>query len=87
MLTQRAVHQAHCLRVKQAMAHCRHGVEFLLEVFLNTQSDKVVPSTKYGKEYKHKDWCVSRVKVANKAVTQNLSAYEVYVANKLHTTA
>mmetsp|Transcript_92242 Transcript_92242/g.144823 ORF Transcript_92242/g.144823 Transcript_92242/m.144823 type:complete len:204 (+) Transcript_92242:108-719(+) len=68
--------------VDQAMAHSRHDAEFLFEVFLNSQSDKVVPSTDYGQEYTYTDWCVSRAKVANKAVSCK-ELYKIVAPGKL----
>jgi hypothetical protein len=68
--------------VDQAMTHSRHDSEFLFEVFLNTQSDKVVPSTEYGREYKYMDWCLSRAKIANKAVSQK-ELYKIVEPGKL----
>mmetsp|Transcript_17721 Transcript_17721/g.55861 ORF Transcript_17721/g.55861 Transcript_17721/m.55861 type:complete len:200 (-) Transcript_17721:68-667(-) len=68
--------------VDQAMTHSRHDADFLFEVFLNTQSPLVVPSTAYGKEYKYKDWCLSRAKIANKAVSQK-ELYQIMAPGKL----
>jgi len=66
----------------QAMIHCRHDTEFAFEVFLNIQSDKVTPSIDYGKEFKYNDWCVSRAKVANNAVSVK-ELYEIVAPGKL----
>ncbi|CAK0814087.1 unnamed protein product [Prorocentrum cordatum] len=68
--------------VNQAISHCRHDPEFVFEVFLNTQSPMVVPSTQYGKEYKYTDWCISRAKIANRAVSVK-ELYEVVAPRKL----